>query len=47
MVDSKHSKKAFDEFAQSCINSVLGNASWLEPDVLCYEPTKDYRVCLN
>lgn len=40
-------KKVFDEFAQSCINSVLGNASRLEPDVLCYDPPKDYQVCLN
>lgn len=47
MVDNKHSKKVFDEFAQCCINSELGNASRLEPDVLCCYPTKDYRVSLN
>lgn len=36
MVDNKHSKKVFDESAQCCINSELGNASRLEPDVLCW-----------
>lgn len=54
LVDNKHGKKkkkVFDECAQSCVNSVLGNARRLEPDVLCYDPTEGlsglFELALN